>query len=604
MNDLSKYTSFSVALSGEREIEILQQAAEFRQREKAKHEDGQGDDWQQLSREDMEILGAERQIQEACQEAFHLPMLPHLAIDPFVWKDDAKVRSPVSGITVQGHKEMIPNLPCVAVEYSASAQEKDANALFPSARNAPVSEATGNMPAFHAEQAPIGCVQSPYPPNNFPRIYHRPQTPTAMELEEELLRLVSLRKIGERIYYWNGSYYHCVNSTELRELILSRLRSSLAIKGSSSQLGEIETLLQSDSRISGAPLDKEATVLNVHNGILNLQNLLLQPQDPAYFFTSVISVPWQPDAACPRFDAFICDVAGGNPKLIHRFWQAIGYILVPDNHAKRFIYLWGAGDSGKSVLGGLLESFFPETLTSGISIFQLGDRFSLSNLVDKRINVSMDLPNRCLNEQAMGTIKMITGGDSILVEEKYKAPYTTHVNCKLIFSSNFPLRLAASDQAFLDRCLELPFCYSVPKGRQNPHLLEALKAERPGILVKAINAYLHLRQNNYIFSLDGQMPSACVEVEAQVSEVPVEEFVPACCEIAPEAVASSEALYTGYCSFCARINRPPMRTQAAFSTALRLFLEQAYPSVTKKKVRIQGTPVQAYCGIRLRTDCA
>lgn len=68
--------------------------------------------------------------------------------------------------------------------------------------------------------------------------------------------------------------------------------------------------------------------------------------------------------ACPRFEQYLQEISGGNECLIARFWEAIGYALVPDNRAKRFFLLQKMGDTGKSVLGSLLGSFFDKDAVS------------------------------------------------------------------------------------------------------------------------------------------------------------------------------------------------------------------------------------------------
>ena len=105
-------------------------------------------------------------------------------------------------------------------------------------------------------------------------------------------------------------------------------------------------------------------------------------------------------------DRFLYQIAGGDPVLIKRIWQVIGYCLVPqDNRAKRFFLFQGLGNTGKSVLGSLLSAFYEETAVGSVDAFRIGDRFSLSSLVNKALNISADLPSSALGDQAVGIIK-------------------------------------------------------------------------------------------------------------------------------------------------------------------------------------------------------
>ena len=168
----------------------------------------------------------------------------------------------------------------------------------------------------------------------------------------------------------------------------------------------------------------------------------------------------------------------------------IGYCLVPqDNSAKRIVLYQGVGNTGKSVLGSLLASFYEESAVGSVDAFRIGDRFSLSALATKALNISMDLPNSALNDQSVGVLKQISGNDLVQVEEKYKTPYAARIGCKMIFGTNHQLRTSSFDAAFLRRILLIPFNYPVPRYAQDPHLVDKLKNERAGIFFKAMLAY-------------------------------------------------------------------------------------------------------------------
>lgn len=149
------------------------------------------------------------------------------------------------------------------------------------------------------------------------------------------------------------------------------------------------------------------------------------------------------------------------------------------------------------MLTNLLESFFEPPAVSHIDIYK-GNRFSIVALADRRLNIASEMPRAVLGEQNIAVMKAITGGDTVSIEEKYKAPRSAKISCKLVFSSNHEIVLPAGDEAFARRMLLIPFRYSVPKAHQDPHLLDRLLDEHAGILYRAILEYRELHQHNCI----------------------------------------------------------------------------------------------------------
>lgn len=119
--------------------------------------------------------------------------------------------------------------------------------------------------------------------------------------------------------------------------------------------------------------------------------------------------------------------------------------------AKSFFLLQGVGDSGKSVLGNLISSMFNPEALAHLDIYRFKEKFSTSALIDKRLNICMDLPRARISREAIGVIKMLTGDDTITIEQKFRPSESYKPTCKLLFGSNFPLMPADNDPAFCSR---------------------------------------------------------------------------------------------------------------------------------------------------------
>ena len=422
--------------------------------------------------------------------------------------------------------------------------------------------------------------------------------PSHIQLENLLIGRVPLRRVGDTIYLWHGTYYRRKSDADVLTLIRKHLDAELSIVGSANQLASVQTLLCADPRIEAVPLEDTSTnLLCLRNGLLDLNTLQLLRATPDFFFTSRIEVDWLGAQVCPKFDSFLQQIFAGNPVCIKRAWQALGYALVPDNRAKRFIVMQGVGDSGKSVFGNLISAFFDPSAVANVDIFKFRERFATAELVDKRVNISMDLPAGNLSDQAVGMLKKITGGDAVTVEEKYHSPRSAVINATLIFGTNHELRLWEFDEAFANRVLLIPFQYPVPEEQRDPKLLESLKAERSGILYRAILEYRELVENGYVFAGDDviSFQAQCVE-RGVIPPDGVAEFVSACCIMDAEHFTSTEQLHLAYLDFCREHHLPSLNDRGAFS---RQFSAAVGFAAKREKQRVNGVPMNGYRGVML-----
>ena len=426
--------------------------------------------------------------------------------------------------------------------------------------------------------------------------------PTDMELAESLLRKVALRRQGETVFLYNNCYYERLSADKLHTLICQELRDELSISGSSRQFKSVAAAIMAEPTIEVANTRTSEATLCLENGILELRTLNLIKHSSNYFFTWKLQVSWLGEQPCPICDQFLSYAAGGDPVLIQRFWEAIGYVLAPDNQAKRFLLLQGLGDTGKSVFGSLLASFFEPQAVGSVDIFRLGDRFSLSTLANKRINISMDLSDASLNEQAVSIIKQITGRDLVQVEEKYKTPYTARVDCKLVFGTNHTVRTHSYDRAFLRRVLYLPFNYPVPKNRQNPNILNLLRAERSGILYKAVRAYQALVCRRYVFSGDDlySFEKALQSGEQTTDQTEIlEMFIQQYCTPEAGGFVTTDALFDCYTAYCRTLRQEGIRNKQVFSAKFNAAIGRFF-CTTRTKKRINGIPCNGYLGLSLK----
>lgn len=339
--------------------------------------------------------------------------------------------------------------------------------------------------------------------------------------------------------------------------------------------------------------------LCLRNCVIDIASMTCADHSPQFFFTIQLDVQYQGPQPTPVMDSFLYQIAGGDVTLIRRIWQVIGYCLVPqDNRAKRFFLFQGLGNTGKSVLGSLIASFYEESAVGSVDAFRIGDRFSLSSLIGHAINLSMDLPSSALNDQAVGVIKQITGNDLVQVEEKYRTPYAARVGVKLIFGTNHQLRTSTFDAAFLRRICLIPFNYPVPKYQQDHYLLDKLKLEKSGIFYKAMEAYRELVANNYTFAGDDvyDMVNTKQAGEQLIDhDTCIEAFIERHIAAVSGGFVPTEELHMVYMTE----NPDGLADRQKFSSRFKLLAVKHGLAIVNKKKRINGEPTNGYEGIAL-----
>lgn len=419
------------------------------------------------------------------------------------------------------------------------------------------------------------------------------------DLEETILELITLKRYKENLYIFTGSHYRYLTDNEVRGVLLDCLRDTLRVTNANNQLNNVLALLKAEIGISGEP-DEDPHRLAVQNGELNLDQLTIYPPNPRNFNTHYLDVPWMGYQNCPVFQAFL-DFASGNQYLLRqRMLEVIGYLLTPGNQAKRFVLFQGVGNTGKSVLGDLIRSFYEPSAVAAVSAHQLGERFSASFLAHRHLNVSMDLPGGVLDQKAVAVLKQITGGDLLSIEGKNREAYADRIRCKMLFGSNHPLVLKDRDEAFAKRVLLVPFRFPVPEEQMDHTLLEKLKRERSGILYWALTAYREVVRRNYQFTGEERFGFKPQQIMIQESpQTKVGDFVSACCLLEEGAFASTETLHEAYLRFCAQQGQEAIADRAAFSKALKSCLGE---KIQAHKKRVGGVPLNGYFGICLKED--
>lgn len=221
---------------------------------------------------------------------------------------------------------------------------------------------------------------------------------------------------------------------------------------------------------------------------------------PARFNT--VRLPWQydPGASCPRFLSYLKEVFRDDAdkhEKINLIQEIMGYCLVFDASWPIIAIMYGPGANGKSVLIDIIVVLLGDQNVTSVSPKDFKTAFYRHKLVGRLANVVPELDAGERLEDA--TLKQLSSGDIIAVEQKYKTPTEARVYATNIFASNSLPFSRDLTHGLRRRMRFIPFNRIFEPQEQDPQLKDTIVVnEMPGILAFAIAGLERLyRQNGF-----------------------------------------------------------------------------------------------------------
>lgn len=264
--------------------------------------------------------------------------------------------------------------------------------------------------------------------------------------------------------------------------------------------------------------------------------------------TKLIPAEFDPKATCPGFDAFLMRVQPeADMRAFIQRWYGLALTALP---VQKFMFQYGKGANGKSVLSDLMNRLLGDYATS-VKIKSLTGRNNKSGadatpdlmpLVGARAAFASEPEEGDRLQEGM--IKEMTGGEPILVRNLHSDFIEVRPHFKLTISGNHKPDIRGNDDGIWRRVLLVPFDVQIPEAERDEKLIERLWKERAGILNWLIDGLVAYLEGGL------QEPQQVLDAtnDYRADSDPYGSFLKECCVVdgSPDSFLSARELIDGF----------------------------------------------------------
>ena len=193
--------------------------------------------------------------------------------------------------------------------------------------------------------------------------------------------------------------------------------------------------LSENQRVDRDIFDDHPMMVNVANGILDIDTMRLMPHTPMIPFRVKLNAKYDPKAVPTKFIKFLSEVLEDSCDRLTMLEMFASAMLRNTLNLKKAAILLGDGAGGKSTLLHAMVEFFG---IGGVSFLTMHDVAAsdamAAGLDGKMLNIQWYMSS--LDIARVETIKNIVGGNLTKVKRKYKMPFVMRPHAKVFFETN------------------------------------------------------------------------------------------------------------------------------------------------------------------------
>lgn len=384
-----------------------------------------------------------------------------------------------------------------------------------------------------------------------------------------------------------AAYYES-QGEDMAKAFQKHLKSCRSNKSKNAMLSELEHHVP----VTPNDLDRNKSLLNTADCVIDLRTLKTQPHDAELLITKHTPIKYKPDAECPLWENFLNQIFDGDAELVNYIQRAVGYSLTGSTSEQCAFFLYGSGSNGKStfldivreICGDYATNIQPET----IMVRPNGGTASsdVARLKGARFVTSVE-PNEGMRINE-GLLKQLTGDDIVTARKLYSEEFEFRPEFKLWMATNHKPIIRGTDTGIWRRVRMIPFTVHIPPDKVDRNLKDKLLGELEGIFawaVKGVKLY-----NEQGLRMPAAVAAAVEEYRAEMDVI--SSFISSCCIVEAGRQVKANDLYRVYSEWCSRNNEYCM-SSTKFGT-----------EVAKRFQKTKLRTCYIYCNIGLNQEYA
>jgi putative DNA primase/helicase len=303
-------------------------------------------------------------------------------------------------------------------------------------------------------------------------------------------------------------------------------------------------------------LDAHPHLLNVQNGVLDLESLDLREHDPALLLTKITNAAYVPHAEAPFWTEFVEMILPDED--VRRYVQkAAGYSML-GSYSEYLFIPWGSGQNGKSaflratrdVLGDYAGEAAPELLAQKREWGPEGNA-ALADIRGSRLVTTIETEQG--KKMAEVLVKKLTGEATIKAKFMRQDFFEYENQAAVWLATNHKPIVQGTDTAIWRRLRLIPFDVMIPESKrlEPTEVHRRLMAERDGILQWKIEGLRMYRDEKLT---EPKAVRAATDAYRQEMD-PMSEWLEDCCTFEPEAWETVSVLRESYEAHCKAMAR-------------------------------------------------
>jgi len=413
---------------------------------------------------------------------------------------------------------------------------------------------------------------------------------------ERLFRFYTDKRTDELyIYHEDFGVWKADGVQIINKILEAQFRPYLSIR----TVDEIVAHIRRHNYIDPSTLTVKNTLLNLRNGVLDLETLQLLPHSPDYYFTNYLDLEWKQNAGVPKkILEFFVDRAGGDDEKFISLCEATAYPAISDYRIHTAIMLVGPTHRGKTTYLELIERIYGKENAAHLSIQQLSlsakDRpFMLTSLINKTINIADDLPDKPV--EYTGLFKQLTGESPIQAERKFGGMISFYNRAKMFFSANkIPVAYETSD-AFYGRWLIIEFTRPIQNEKPQEIFMQEIANNEELTNFLPLQVWIAreklMKNTRFTFSKTPEQNEAIYAKHSNTAKLYCETRL----KVNPQGSILKANIFSDYKQWCDKHGYLQETEKSFWSTLKSFFADQE--SVAERQKTVEGVVKRFYLGL-------